>query len=160
MEGIIMKKLTTKIIVDIVLVVLSLALMMFRVTGGFVHELLGMAWIAVTAVHLFLNRNWFKGMLRKNIVGSTSKRKKSQLVWNRILIISTVLLVVSGIAISEVVFSLGASGAFVAVHSIASKLFMISCIAHVVLHRQYLQAAFKKIFGSRAKSIAPIQMRN
>lgn len=152
MEGILMKKLARKIIVDMSLAILSLALMMFKVTGVFAHELMGIAWIAVTGVHLFLNRNWLMGLFRKNADCTKPKRKKSQLVWNSILSISTVLLVVSGLAISEVIFSFGASGAFLAVHSIASKLFMLSCIAHVVLHRQYLKAAFGKMFGAKKRT--------
>lgn len=155
-----MNKLKTKIIVDIVLASLSLSLMMCKVTGLFAHQLLGLAWMTVTAVHLFFNRHWLKGLFQKKSGTVKDKRKKRLLIWNRMLIISAVLLALSGNALSDVVFSFGAGGAYVAVHSIASKLFMISCIAHVLLHRQYLKAALKRVFGAKRRDATAARAGN
>lgn len=142
-------------IVNLLLTILSILLMLAKVTGVLIHETLAVGFIIAVCIHLLLNRNWFKaGAIRKNL---KSKSKKSQFVWNSILTGSTLLLIVSGLARSQVILLTGGSGAVMGVHSIAAKLFIIAAGAHVWMHRQYLKATLHKLTGvNRAKKNAVI----
>ncbi len=60
-----MKKLHIKILVDIFMIILFICLMKIKITGMHRHEVLGIVLTLLVIIHLVLNFNWFKNILKK-----------------------------------------------------------------------------------------------
>jgi hypothetical protein len=122
-----------KLLVDIVLLVLFGLLCNTRVTGIEFHENAGLVYTALIGVHIVLNRKWltaaFKGKLRgKNAVWSC--------VVNTALVVNLVVILVTGILISQELFpaQVKASSAVIIAHAVCGVLAALLVLTHVLLH--------------------------
>ena len=92
---------TARIVTDIAMTILLLALMAFSLTGRFAHEVIGTLILVFFLCHLYLNRGWFKSIGKR--------RKTGAEIFRTVLILTTTVLftaqIISGILLSTHVFS-------------------------------------------------------
>ncbi|HEV8408901.1 MAG TPA: DUF4405 domain-containing protein [Gemmatimonadaceae bacterium] len=87
--------------VDTLLLVLCLLLMSPRLTGLSLHEWFGVALILPVLVHLLLSWRWIVTALKRAFVPAR-RRDFVNLLLNAMLLVSTTVVVVSGLVISRV----------------------------------------------------------
>ena len=97
-------KLRQKLILDGVLLMLLIVLMDYSLTGGFLHELLGIVLLAGFIVHIAVNREYYKAILRGMRSGKVSTKSKAGFAVDIILPISAVIMLISSLAISQDLF--------------------------------------------------------
>ena len=120
---------------DIAMTVLTLVLMGGNgLFNGLVHEILGVVLFVLWAVHVIWNRAWIKGMLK----GKYNALRIVRTVINAGVIVCVLFLIISGVMLSNHVFSwLGIeSGASFArtVHMLASHWYLVFVSLHIGLH--------------------------
>ncbi len=102
--------------------------------SGLVHEILGVVLFVLWAVHVIWNRAWIKGMLK----GKYNALRIVRTVINAGVIVCVLFLIISGVMLSNHVFSwLGIeSGASFArnTHMLASHWYLIFVSLHIGLH--------------------------
>ncbi len=102
--------------------------------SGLIHEILGVVLFILWMVHIFWNRAWIKGVLN----GKYNALRTVQTVINAGVIVCVLFLIVSGVMLSNHVFSwLGIeSGASFArnAHMLASHWYLVFVSLHIGLH--------------------------
>ncbi len=93
-------KQVVKVIVDVAMTGLFIALMAYHITGNTVHEWLGIALFILFILHHILNVGWYKTVFR----GRYSPMRIFMLVLNCLLFIAILGMMVSGIMLSREVF--------------------------------------------------------
>lgn len=146
------KKLLLKIILDIVMTAILIALMGLQVSGTLLHEILGIAVLLMIIIHNLLNIKWFYSVL-------TSKKKNymtvAKVILNMLLTVVSFLLLVSSVIISQNVFTfLGIMdiGNWSYIHHLTAYLLLILVSVHVGFHWKMIMAAFRKMFKIKSKS--------
>lgn len=93
-----MKK--VKIIVDVLMLIVFIALMCNQLTGIFTHEILGVSVIVLFIIHQILNRNFYKSVFK----GKYNKLRVGLTIINILLIIMMIIMIVSALMVSEYLF--------------------------------------------------------
>ena len=93
-------KKTLKIIIDIMMTFLLLALMGYQFFGDVAHEWLGVIMLILFILHHFLNIHWIKNIFK----GKYSSYRIAQLVVDIFVLFSMLGLMISGIMLSQHVF--------------------------------------------------------
>ena len=122
--------------IDITMTVLSIILMggNFLFPAEIVHEILGVALFVLWAIHIFLNRRWYGGIFK----GKYNPYRIMQTVINCCILICTIFLMISGIILSNQLFTFlniqaGLGFAHVA-HLLASHWYYLFMSLHIGLH--------------------------
>ena len=122
--------------IDITMTLLSIILMggNYFFPADIVHEILGVALLLLWAVHIALNRRWFGAMFK----GKYNPYRAMQTVVNCGILICTIFLMISGIILSNHVFTFlniqaGLGFARVA-HLLASHWYYLFMSLHIGLH--------------------------
>ena len=137
-----MTKLRGKFLIDLVLSAMLVFEMLYQFTGNTRHEIVGMAFFVTIVVHLLLSKPWMKTTAVKLRGGKKLKDMHSfQLVLVIALAIFMVALIVSSIAISQMLTSLTgfmltglAYHIFVIIHSISSYGLCAVTAVHIAVH--------------------------
>lgn len=133
-----MKKNWIKWVLDIAMAVVIVLLFNKNATGMAFHEIAGLALFAAFATHLILNAKWIGSMTRRFFTKLPARTRLIYLI-NLLLVISWVVVAVTGVMISKVVFSFHAGGmAAKSIHSCAAAIGLILFGVHLGLHRQFL----------------------
>ena len=135
-------------IVDTTMLVLTMLLMGYRVTGNLWHEILGIALVVTFLIHCVLNGQWFKKFRQ---VFKKSPSAPSRMIWmitNILLIVDMLILAVSSVVISKTVFSgLNLTGGYIwkYLHTAAAYGSLILMSIHLGIHwKMILTEAGKK----------------
>jgi hypothetical protein len=143
------KKLVTKILLDITMLVLFITLINAKGTSLSYHEIVGLGIFGLFSAHIALNWVWVKN-ITKNLFNPKIKSKiKWMYVLNTTLFLSIIIILLTGIAISEVIFGLGSSESpeiLYTVHKVASYFCLAIFNIHITLHWKYLMSSLKMIF--------------
>lgn len=122
--------------IDITMTVLSIILMggNFLFPAEIVHEILGVALFVLWAMHIFLNRRWYDAIFR----GKFNPYRVMQTVINCCILICTIFLMISGIILSNQLFTFlniqsGLGFARIA-HLISSHWYYLFMSLHIGLH--------------------------
>ncbi|MFN8522643.1 MAG: DUF4405 domain-containing protein [Chloroflexota bacterium] len=153
---------TARLAIDLVLAVSFLVLMSVPLTGLWLHEWWGIGLIALIVVHLLLQWDWLVATTR-TFLGSLTGRLRFTYVLNALLFVATVLVMVSGILISEAALpGLGLPTA----RSLGSSLFRfwrvmhtISADAIVVLAGIHLGLNWRWVLGTVRNLVQPGRRR-
>ncbi len=140
------KKTTAKAAIDAVMAVLFLLLMNTAVTGLLLHEILGIAILALFAVHLSLNKNWLRNAVRRMKAG-VNRRQRGKTVLNAAIAVSMSACIVTGVMISQYLFApLGQSSAMAwyDVHDISAWVSLSLLALHGVLHWRWVAGVLRK----------------
>lgn len=136
-----------KVLLDIALIAMCVALYVPFVTGLVLHELMGICAIAFIGLHLFLNRQWVYGILHKTKEPMTGKKRTSVFL-NTILLAGFTLVAISGIFSAKVIFNWQSSPTIellTRVHYYSAYVCLGILAAHVLLHAKYLCNMTKRI---------------
>ena len=90
-----------KLAVDVLMTMLMPTLMAYMLVGEFAHEVLGTAMAILLAMHLWLNRAWFRSMLR----GRFTPKRVIQALIICLAALCMIATVATGIATSRYVFA-------------------------------------------------------
>ncbi len=122
--------------IDITMTILSIILMggNYLFPADLVHEILGVALFALWAVHIALNRRWYGAIFR----GKYNPYRVMQTVINCCILICTIFLMISGIILSNHIFTFlniqsGLGFARLA-HLLASHWYYLFMSLHIGLH--------------------------
>ena len=89
-----------KLSVDLAMALLFVTLLGFKLTGGFVHEWIGIFFFGLVVIHTILNLRWYKSVLK----GSYGVLRCVSTILNLLLIVTMVIICISGILNSSHVF--------------------------------------------------------
>lgn len=147
-------KLKQRLILDGVLLVLLTVLMDYSLTGGFLHELLGFVLLAGFLVHITVNREYYKAMLRGIKSGKVSAKSKAGFAVNIILPLSAAIMLISSLAISRDLFpgiaELFGGQFWVPVHIICAVVLLTSVFIHVCMHAKLISAFIGQVTENEA----------
>lgn len=133
-----------KLAVDFLLTLVLLLLMAFPVTGQAAHEWLGLAMLALFAVHHFLNRQWAQNLLK----GKYNAWRITQTAIDIMLLAAMLILILSGISLSR--YALPSAPAFLSaalsrqLHLSVSHWAFLLMSVHLGLHWQMIAARLPK----------------
>ena len=131
--------------VDITMTLLSIILMggAYLFPSDIIHEILGMALFLLWAVHITLNRRWYSSIFR----GKYNARRIMQTVINCAILICVIFLMISGIILSNHVFTfLGIEsglGFARTAHLLASHWYFLFMSLHIGMHVQMIAGKMK-----------------
>lgn len=136
---------------DVVLLLALAPLQEPRTTGLPGHEWLGIAFVAVIALHLLVNWRWIVSTLRRVMVGD-SRRARINAALNGTLFVTMAVTVFSGLMISAVAlppFGLEPSGLRVwrPLHSLMAGIALAVVGLHVGLNWDWIVGAVRKLRG-------------
>ena len=121
---------------DIMMTLVSIVLMggSFLFPAEIVHEILGVALFVLWAIHIFLNRRWYRGIFK----GKYNSYRIMQTVINCCILICTIFLMISGIILSNQLFTFlniqsGLGFARIA-HLLSSHWYYLFMSLHIGLH--------------------------
>lgn len=137
-----------KILLDMSMTILYLLLMFATGLGGFFHETVGIGIGVLFLIHVVLNWKTVKGLWKTVAAGGASIQKTSLLTLDLLLLICMPVVMVTGILISTVLFTMNAGTSSIAlylIHNAASYVGLGVLGAHMLLHAKYLVAMFKQI---------------
>ena len=141
-----MKKL--KIIIDILLFAITIALFNIGLIGNMMHEILGTSFAILIIFHILLNFKWIK-QVTKNFKKTNTKTKVMYISDICIMLIYLVA-IICGILIANEIFSfhMSSSLGLVLTHLISGRLAIIMMFIHLGLH---LDRIFKKVKSEKLK---------
>ena len=121
---------------DIMMTLVSIVLMggNYLFPADIVHEILGVALFVLWAIHIFLNRRWYSAIFR----GKYNPYRIMQTVINCCILICTIFLMISGIILSNQLFTFlniqsGLGFARIA-HLLSSHWYYLFMSLHIGLH--------------------------
>lgn len=140
----------TKLLLDIALFAAFLVTMDPRFSGLAIHEWLSLAAAATVIVHLLLSWSWIVEMT-KRIFGKGLNGARMNYVLNWLLFIDGILIMLSGIMISEAALPamgivLPVNFAWRRLHDMSANLSLIIMGLHIAMHWNWIVTTFKRVF--------------
>jgi hypothetical protein len=123
-----------KIAFDLVMLVLLSGIYCLHSTGMAFHEYAGLAIFVLFIIHLAYNYKWIINVGKKLFINSISVRIKIMYAVDLLLLISFILIGISGIMISHIVFKLEKMPLWRPIHSSVSAISLILLAVHIGLH--------------------------
>ena len=136
-----------RMIINITMTILSIILMggNFLFPADLVHEILGVGLFVLWVAHIILNRRWFGAIFR----GNYNPYRVMQTIINCCILICTIFLMISGIILSNHIFTFlniqGGLGFARIAHLLASHWYYLFMSLHIGLH-------VGMIFGNKGTS--------
>lgn len=135
-----------KIVVDILMLIFFVSMVFAQATGLVYHEIFGLVLGGLVLLHLFLNQKWIAGVCR----GFSRKPKATKLkfILNSALVLFTLVIIITGIFISVILFNgsgLGNRPLLVAIHKFSTYGILGIIGIHLLLHAKYLVGVFSKL---------------
>ena len=150
-----MKKNLQRLVLD-VFMLLAIALFFKKnVLTLSYHEIAGLAIILLFVLHLIINRKWIVTVTKKFFDKSVKTRTKVGFVVDFLLLVCFIIILVTGIMISKIVFHFEAPNGAKLLHFMCSALVLILMGVHLGLHWPFFKNYLKKGFGflGKAKNI-------
>ena len=138
----------TKLVLDVLIFIAFLIAMEPRSSGIPIHEWLAISILAVLVVHLLLSWDWIVQTTRR-FLGKLNTQTRLNYLLNWSLFIDVMLLMLSGLVISEVVMptlGIGLPGTFAwrGLHEFSANLFIVLLGLHTALHWSWVVDTFKR----------------
>ncbi len=150
-------KMNKKLMLDVLMTVMFIALMDYAFTGLLLHEIIGLAIFAFFFFHKLINFKWIKSVTKRLFDPNLKARTKVMYALDALLLVDIVLITLSGVFISTEMFpnlfSVADRFLWVTIHHIASYAGLIAISLHVGLHWKMIMAAFRKMFRIKKPSI-------
>jgi hypothetical protein len=138
----------TKLWIDLAIFVAFLVTMDPHSSGIPIHEWLSIAMIAAIIVHLLLSWDWIVQITRR-FLGKVTGVSRINYILNWLLFINGILIMVSGILISEAVvpalgLTLPKNFAWRSLHDMSANLALLLLGLHTALHWSWIVNTFKR----------------
>ncbi|HRJ58046.1 MAG TPA: DUF4405 domain-containing protein [Anaerolineales bacterium] len=149
----------TKLLLDIGIFLAFLITMDPHFSGLAIHEWLSIALAGTIVVHLLLNWEWIVNVTKRLFVKATNGARVNY-VLNWLLFIDGILIMLSGIMISEAVLptlgiSLPVDFAWRRLHDMSANLSLFIMGLHLAMHWNWIVTTFKRVFlGGGKKQVA------
>ena len=138
------KKLKQKLIMDGIMMILLLVLMNYDLTGGLIHEFLGIVILVGFIIHAAANRRYYAAMIKAIKRGEAGTRNKVAFAINIILPFLAILMLLSSVAVSRELLPgisvMFRSEMWVPIHIICAVVLLICVFIHVCLHAKMISA--------------------
>lgn len=148
-----------KLILDGVMLVLLMVLMNYSLTGGLMHELLGIILLAGFIVHMTVNRKYYGAMFRAIRDGKFNTKGKIAFAIDLILPIVAAIMLISSLAISVNLFPgiarLFSRSIWVPVHIVCAIVLLICVFAHVCMHAKL----FGRLISQTTEDTAAVRVK-
>ena len=144
-----------KMALDVVMTVLFICLMKISFTGVALHEIIGISIFAFFIIHQLLNYKWIAAMCNNILIGKIKGKAKFMFVLNTILLFLTGFTVITGILISQSLFtaiSTSNNTVWSELHHFAAYSSFILISLHVGLHWNMIMGFFKKTFRMKKEN--------
>jgi hypothetical protein len=140
----------TKLFLDIALFLAFLVAMDPHFSGLAIHEWLSLAAAATVIVHLLLSWEWIVNVTKRLFVKATNGARVNY-VLNWLLFIDGILIILSGILISESVMpalgiALPVNFAWRRLHDMSANLSLLIMGLHLAMHWNWIVTTFKRVF--------------
>lgn len=139
------KKLAWRIPLDFVLVVLFTTVFSKNVISLMYHEVVGLGLFTLIILHLFLNSAWIKGVCTKLLDKKLPKKTRVTIGVDILLLISFLLIIVTGVLISKKLFGFGMKAPWIVIHFFCTALMIVLMGIHIGLHWGYLRQKLPKL---------------
>jgi hypothetical protein len=137
-------KLKQKMIMDGTMMILLLVLMNYDLTGGLIHEFLGIVILVGFIIHAAANRRYYAAMIKAIKRGEAGTRNKVAFAINIILPFLAILMLLSSVAVSRELLPgisvMFRSEMWVPIHIICAVVLLICVFIHVCLHAKMISA--------------------
>jgi cytochrome b len=138
----------TKLVLDVLIFIAFLVAMEPRSSGIPIHEWLATSILAVLVVHLLLSWDWIVQTTQR-FLGKLNTQTRLNYILNWGLFIDVMLLMLSGLAISESVMptlgiGLPRNFAWRGLHELSANLFIVLLGLHTALHWSWVVDTFKR----------------
>ena len=137
-------KLKQKLIMDGIMMILLLVLMNYGLTGGLIHEFLGIVILVGFIIHAAANRRYYAAMIKAIKRGEAGTRNKVAFAINIILPFLAILMLLSSVAVSRELLPgisvMFRSEMWVPIHIICAVVLLICVFIHVCLHAKMISA--------------------
>lgn len=150
-----------RIALDVVLTFMIVFEMLIQLTGAFLHEVIGAAFFVTVVLHVALSAAWVKSTARNAKEGKLTARRTALAVVGSLLALCTVILGVSSVAISNILYSagfvwpIGSYALWVSVHTASAYALCALTVVHLAMHWVFLASAFKVPYDpSRRRAIS------
>lgn len=146
---------TVRVVIDVAMLALLLFQMGRHLFPSQVHEVTGMLLGACVIAHVALNWRWFAGLAR----GRWSAYRVFQTLVNVALVVDIVLMLVSGIGMSGLLFDFGTPGApsrpsqFRGMHMVCVYVALLLFSFHFGMHWRTVMARARKALGAYTASL-------
>jgi len=137
-----------RLVLDLAMVVLWLLLMAYRVTGNWVHEVLGVSILVLFVVHNLWNRRWYRWILNP---GEGWAGGAIHLV----MVVLMLVLFASAALVSHVVFTfIPGNGSFGArqIHVLCAYWGLVLLSLHLGMHWPKVMGGLRSLFGMTGAS--------
>ncbi len=146
------RKTTVKLVIDFLMYVIILALMGYMITGQKLHEWLGAGVFILFLLHNILNYKWYASLFK----GKYTAVRTVKTITNAVILVTFLILMISGIVMSLYVFPFAALKRYTAVarklHLCLSHLIFILMSLHFGMHWSMVMGVFRKIFFKGKRS--------
>ena len=139
---------------DLVMTALILLEFAYRLTGSTVHELIGVSLLTLLVIHGAWNWRWLAALCK----GRYAARRVASTTINALLLTAALLMVVSGVLNSELLFSLTQVELDLLpreLHTAAAYGFLILIGVHLGMHWKMIMAETGKLAGGSAVFLPP-----
>lgn len=137
-------KLKQKMIMDGIMMILLLVLMNYDLTGGLIHEFLGIVILVGFIIHAAANRRYYAAMIKAIKRGEAGTRNKVAFAINIILPFLAILMLLSSVAVSRELLPgisvMFRSEMWVPIHIICAVVLLTCVFIHVCLHAKMISA--------------------
>ena len=139
---------------DLVMTALILLEFAYRLTGSTTHELIGVSMLTLLVIHGAWNWRWFAALGK----GRYAARRVASTTINALLLTAALLMVVSGVLNSELLFSLTQVELDLlprGLHTAAAYGFLMLIGVHLGMHWKMIMAETGKLAGGSAVFLPP-----
>lgn len=139
-----------KSFVNVSMAIIYLLLMTLTLTGGLVHEILGVVILVLVIIHSIYNKKWLKAVGEGIFTNRIKVRAKLMWIVDLVMIVSMLVIIVTGICNSKYIFSflnIGNISIIKNLHISASYICLISISIHTGFHFHKILNMFRKIWG-------------
>lgn len=141
-----------KVLVDVIMTALFLALMAFHITGNKVHEWLGASLFILFILHHILNWNWYKSLFK----GNYAAVRILHTAVNMLLMAAMIGMLVSGVMLSREVFdflNISAGRLGRRLHMVSTSWGFLLMSIHLGFHWGMVVNAAKKLTNKSDRNI-------
>lgn len=137
-------KVLFKLLLDVVmLVLLTLMYSKMAINMAF-HEIGGLVLFLLFILHLIINHKWITGVTKKLFSKSLPIKTRIGYIINFLLLISFILVCISGIFISKVLFQFNSGMVWKTIHYSSAAIALILIGIHIGLHLRMITSFVKK----------------
>lgn len=138
-----MKRNTWKLLIDVIMIILFLIMYKKRIISVGFHEIIGLLIFLIVLIHLFFNRKLFITATKK--FGKIKTKTKLRYIVDLALLIDFILMIITGIMISKVLFNFGYFGIWKFIHNFLCGFALILVGIHCGIEWDTFYAMIRKI---------------